>query len=75
MKSLILISMVGLTTGVFFACKSTGSSSAGTKSAAQAEGTEALRDAANLVFSRDLRMVAPAVGITEAPSHDRPSAQ
>ena len=56
MKSLILISMVGLTTGVFFACKSTGSSSAGTKSAAQAEGTEALRDAANLVFSRDLRM-------------------
>jgi hypothetical protein len=56
MKNLILISMIGSLMGGVWGCKSTGSSSAGTKSAAQGEGTEELRDKESLVFSRDLRM-------------------
>jgi hypothetical protein len=55
MKNLILISMIGSLMGGVFACKSTVSSSAGVKSEPQTEGTEALRGAASLVFSRDLR--------------------
>ncbi len=56
MKNLMLISMIGSLMGGVWGCKSTGSSAANAKSAAQGEGTEPLRDKASLVFSRDLRM-------------------
>ena len=56
MRNVVCVSLLFSLLSGTVACKSAGSSQAGLRSASPTDGTENLKDANSLVFSRDLRM-------------------